>query len=124
MTLVNCFRNCFLSGNFFEAIVYLKKYFPTLRSFKRFYIIRTVSQCNLVDTARTRTSFLIFFFKIYSKLREVAATYKERVRMFTLGESYEGRKLYAVEVNIITTVINYNEYFRVINPFSLIVTFK
>ncbi|KAJ7370282.1 corticosteroid- binding protein [Desmophyllum pertusum] len=36
--------------------------------------------------------------EIFSQLKETAAKYKERVRMFTFGKSYEGRQLYAVEI--------------------------
>lgn len=42
---------------------------------------------------------LNFPFKIFSKLEETAARFKERVRMITFGKSYEGRQLKAVEVN-------------------------
>lgn len=36
--------------------------------------------------------------EIFSKLEETAARFKERVRMFSFGKSYEGRQLNAVEI--------------------------
>lgn len=36
--------------------------------------------------------------EIFSQLRETAARYKERARILTFGKSYEGRQLFAVEI--------------------------
>ena len=38
--------------------------------------------------------------KILTLLRETADKYKRRVRLFSVGTSYEGRHLFAVEVRI------------------------
>ncbi|KAL9959735.1 hypothetical protein ACROYT_G033088 [Oculina patagonica] len=43
--------------------------------------------------------------EIFSQLKETATKYKERVRMLTLGESYEGRQLYAVEIQSTPEVV-------------------
>ena len=51
-------------------------------------------------------AFCSLLFKIFSQLREIAARYKERTRILTFGKSYEGRQLYAVEVNMKVTFIS------------------
>ena len=48
-------------------------------------------------------AFCSILFKIISQLREAAAKYKERARIFTFGKSYEGRQMLGVEVNIAIT---------------------
>lgn len=46
-------------------------------------------------------ALLLHLPQIFSWLRKTASECKERCHFFTLGESYEGRQLYAIEVNVL-----------------------
>ena len=60
----------------------------------------------LIIVCSCSSHFFSILFKIFSQLRETAARYKERARILTFGKSYEGRQLFAVEVNMTITFIS------------------